>query len=180
MTIKKITFASLAILALLTLPAQAQGEKCSLPLEKKKGGCKAHANMQNTPFLLKLPSPMRMLMKNKEDPKLALTADQKTKLKAQRDDMMPTMMNLKKEIQALKKEIRNACKKNAPFAEQKARVEKLAQLKTQATLTKLKCIEGVKAILDKKQKMYIQELRKTKRAKMKGMKCPSGQCNKKQ
>ncbi|HID43826.1 MAG TPA: hypothetical protein EYP30_08685, partial [Archaeoglobaceae archaeon] len=96
------------------------------------------------------------------DPTLALSAEQKIKLEAQRNEMMPKMMKLKQEIKALQKVIKEACKKNVPAVGQKANVEKLAALKIQATMSKLTCIEGVKAILTKEQQEYMKELRKTK------------------
>ncbi len=182
--IKKITLVSVATMALLFIPAQAEGNKCAAGkcgagmMEKfSKGGEKCHKGKKGhkmhhkmghgSPLLMHLPSPMRMIMKLENDPKLALTAEQKTKLEAQRKEMMPKMMRLKKEIAALSKEIKEACKKNVPAADQKERVEKLAKLKTEATMTKLTCIEGVKSTLNKEQLGYLKELRKAKMAKMK-------------
>lgn len=169
--IKKITLVSVATMALLFIPAQADNVKCqagkhSGMMDKFQGSKPSPKKMERrghgTILLLRLPSPMRMLMKIENDPKLALTAEQKTKLKAQRKDMMPKMMKLKKEIRALSKEIRQACKKSETVAQQKSRVEKLAKLKTEITLAKLTCIQGVKAILTKKQKAYMKK-------KLKGM-----------
>lgn len=190
--IRKITLASVATMALLFIPAQAeegmkcQAGKCGAGMMEKssKSGEKCHKGKKghkmyykmghSSPLLMHLPSPMRMIMKLENDPKLALTAEQKAKLEAQRKEMMPKMMKLKKEIAALSKEIKKACKKNVPAADQKERVEKLAKLKTEATMTKLTCIEGVKATLNKEQLGYLKELRKAKmakmKAKMKGMK----------
>ncbi|PHS36993.1 MAG: hypothetical protein COB07_11745 [Sulfurovum sp.] len=176
--IKKITLASVAAMALLFIPAQAEGNKCGAGMmEKCKVKCKADGKCNkchkmkmrghSSALLMHLPSPMKMLMKIENDPKLALTAEQKTKLKAQRDDMMPKMMKFKEEIKALSKEIKEACKKSETVAQQKARVEKLGQLKTEATLFKLTCIDGVKAILSKEQKDYMKALRKAKMAQMK-------------
>ncbi len=203
--IKKITLASVATMALLFLPAQAaegmkcQAGKCGAGMMQKvkpkadfkganckKGKCckKMKKRGHSSALLMHLPSLMKILVKIENDPKLALTAEQKTKLEAQRKEMMPNMMKLKKEIVALSKEIKQACKKNVPAADQKERVEKLAKLKTEATMTKLTCIEGVKAILSKEQLKYMKELRKAKMAKMKErmkgmkkeMKCQAGKC----
>ena len=205
--IKKLTLTTLATMALLFIPAQAESMKCQAGkcgagmMQKAKTDCKG-GNCQNkgktckkgmkkgmgSPLLMHLPSLMKMLVKMENDPKLALTAEQKTKLEAQRNEMMPKMMKLKQEIKALQKEIKAACKKNVPAADQKANVEKLAALKTQATMTKLTCIEGVKAILTKEQQEYMKELRKTKMVDMKAkmqnkmngmeneMKCQAGKC----
>jgi hypothetical protein len=207
--IKKLTLASVTTMALLFIPAQAEGMKCQAgkcgagmtEKSKSKSDCKG-GNCQKkgksckkgmkkgmgSPLLMHLPSPMRMLMKMENDPKLALTAEQKTKLEAQRNETMPKMMKLKEEIKALQKEIKAACKKNVSASGQKANVEKLAVLKTQATMTKLTCIDGVKATLTKEQQDYMKELRKAKMAKMKAkiqgkmngmkkeMKCQAGKC----
>ena len=185
--IKKITLASIATMALLFIPAQAENTKCQAGkcgagmMKKSKGNMKKGKRcpqmMRGGPALLvKLPSPMRMLMRLENDPKMALTAEQKSKLEAQRNEMMPKMMKLKEEIRTLSKEIRQACKNNASAAEQKASVEKLAVLKAQATMLKLTCIDGVKKILNKEQKVYIQELRLARMSKMKTkMKSMKGQ-----
>ena len=177
--IKKITLASVATLALLFIPAQAEGNKCAADkcgagmMKKSKVGnigkqCPENMNMyrQGSALLLYLPSPMRMLTKIENDPKLALTAEQKSKLEAQRNEMMPKMMELKEEIRTVSRAIKEACKKNVPAAEQKANVEKLAKLKTEATMMKLTCIDGVKATLNKDQQAYIRELRPAKMGQM--------------
>ena len=175
--IKKITLASVATLALLFIPAQAEGNKCAAGksgagmMEKCKVGnigkqCPKYMNRHGSALLVYLPSPMRMLKKIENDPKLALTAEQKSKLEAQRNEMMPKMMKLKEEIRTVSRAIKDACKKNVPAAEQKANVEKLAKLKTEATMMKLTCIDGVKAILNKEQQAYIRELRQTKMGQM--------------
>jgi len=177
--IKKITLASIATMALLFIPAQAentkcQAGKCGAGMMKKskdnmKKGKQCHKKMgrHGSPLLVRLPSPMRMLMRLENDPKMALTAEQKTKLEAQRNEMMPKMKKLKEEIRTLSKEIKQACKNNVSAADQKASVEKLAVLKAQATMMKLTCIDGVKKILNKEQKTYIQELRLARMSKMK-------------
>ena len=181
--IKKITLASITTMAILFIPAQAaEGMKCQagkcgagmMQKAKLKSDCKGPSCNKNksckkskmkkhaSPLLMQLPSPMRMLVKIQNDPKLALTAEQKTKLEAQRNVMMPKMMKLKNEIIEASKAIKEACKKNTPAQAQQANIEKLAILKAEATMTKLICIEGVKSILSKEQQAYMKELRKSK------------------
>ncbi len=195
--IKKITLASIATaatMALLFIPAQAaegmkcQAGKCGAAMTQKvklKSDCKAPSCNKNksckkgksckkmkkhaSPLLVNLPSPMRMLVKMENDPKLALTNEQKTKLEAQRNVMMPKMMKLKSEIKAASKAIKEACKKNTPAQAQQANIEKLAILKAEATMTKLTCIEGVKSVLSKEQQAYMKELRKARKGNMKAM-----------
>lgn len=208
--IKKITLTSVAAFALLMLPAQVQASSCNSGVahggkdhkehkmhkehKSEKGHHKMHKRGHGSPLLMHLPSPMKMLMKMENDPKLALSAEQKTKLEAQRNEKMPKMMKLKEDIKATSKEIKEACKKSVPAAEQKANVEKLAVLKTEATMLKLTCIEGVKAILSKEQQAIMKEMKKAKMAKMKAMrekakgmkmeamkdmKCQAGKCGSK-
>ena len=187
--IKKITLASIATMALLFIPAQAaegikcQGGKCGAGMMQKaklksdgkgpscnknkscnkdKSCKKSKMKKHASPLLMHLPSPMRMLVQMQNDPKLALTDEQKTKLEAQRKVMMPKMMKLKTDIKEISKAIKEACKKNTPAQAQKANIEKLAILKAEATMTKLTCIEGVKSILSKEQQAYMKELRKSK------------------
>ncbi len=213
--IKKLTLATIATaatMALLFIPAQAaegmkcQAGKCGAAMTQKvklKSDCKAPScntgksckktNMKKygSSLLLRLPSLMRMLEKMENDPKLALTDEQKTKLASQRKVMMPKMTKLKEDIKETSKAIKEACKKNTPAQAQKATIEKLAILKAEATMTKLTCIEGVKSILSKEQLLYIKELRKARRGKMKAMKqnkmskmkkamkCQTAKCNSK-
>lgn len=192
--IKKITLASVATMALLFIPAQVQASSCNSGAAQGKDhkehkahkdhkAHKMHKKGHGSALLVRLPSPMRMIMKHENDPKLALSAEQKTKFEAQRKETMPKMMKLKDEIAALSKEIKSACKKSETATQQKERVEKLAKLKTEATMLKLTCIDQVKATLSKEQKEYMKELRKARMAKikekmkgMKGMKCQAGKC----
>lgn len=145
--IRKITLASVATMALLFIPAQAEegmkcqagkcgagvmekssksGEKCH---KGKKGHKMYHKMGHSSPLLMHLPSPMRMIMKLENDPKLALTAEQKAKLEAQRKEMMPKMMKLKKEIAALSKEIKKASKKMYQQQIKKKELKNLQSLK---------------------------------------------------
>ena len=181
--IKKITLATVATLALVVMPAQAvQGNNCGTGAMCNTKSCKGK---KSSPLLLRLPNLMSVLTKQSDDTKLALTAEQKTKLDAGRNERMPKMMKFKEDITAMKQEIMQGSKAGATVSELKAKVEKLAALKTEATLLKLKCIEDTKAILSKDQMARVQELRKeqrmqrkaNKKAKMKkGMKCAAGKC----
>lgn len=178
--IKKITLASAATLALLFIPAQASSCKGEMHADPKsehahkdhkdhKGHKKMHKKRHGSHLLMRLPSPMKIIMKHESDPKLALTAEQKSKLEAQRKDMMPKMMDFKAKIKTLSKEIKEACKKKVPAADQKDRIQKLSILKAEATMMKLTCIEKVKATLDEKQLGYMKELKKARMEKMKAM-----------
>ena len=208
--IKKLTLTTLATMALLFIPAQAaqgmkcQAGKCGAGMTQKAkaksdcqgGSCakkgktckKGMKKGMGSPLLMPLPSAMRWIEKHKDNAQLALTAEQKTKLEAQRDKMMPEMMKLKSEISTVIKDIKGACKKGASAAEQKAKVEELAKIKTQTTMLKLTCIEGIKTTLSKEQWNTLKELRKSVKGKMKQkmqgkmngmkkeMKCQAGKC----
>ena len=196
--IKKITLVSVATMALLFIPAQAEGMKCQagkcgagmMEKSKPKADCKG-GNCQKkgksckkimkrgmgSPLLMPLPSAMRWIEKYKDNATLALTVEQKAKLEAQHSKMMPEMMKLKTQISTLIKEIKSACKKGVSAAEQKSKVEELAKVKTQTTMLKLTCIEGIKTILSKEQWNSLKELRKSSKGKMtKEMKCQDGKC----
>jgi len=202
--IKKLTLTTLATMALLFIPAQAENTKCQAGkcgagmMEKAKpkadsdckGGnckstkkgksCKKGKKSMGSPLLLPLPSAMRWIEKHKENTTLALTAEQKTKLEAQRDKMMPEMMKLKKEIATLAKKIKVKCRKNVELNEIQKDVEKLAQLKIETTMMKMTCLRGVKSTLSKEQWNTLKTLQGVGKGKMKSMKkemkCQAGKC----
>ena len=187
--IKKLTITSLTALSLLLVTAQAEGMmkcqagKCGAGMMKKmKQGKKMHNKRMNSPFLIKhgLPHLTKMIMKSWDDPKLALTDEQKGKLLLVRKETMGSVTKIKPEVMALRKEIDQASKGGTKAAELKAKVEKLGALETEATMVHLNCIDNSKAILSQAQYTYLMEKRKTqhkvKKAKMKSMKCASGKC----
>ena len=192
--IKKITFASVTTLALLVLPAQAEGMKCQAGkcgagmmgkakqdnqmMQKKK----MHKMKKSSPFLIKhgLPHLTTMIKQNWDDVKLALTDEQKTKLLTVRKETMGAVMKLKPEVTALRQEIIQASKAGTKAADLKEKVEKLADLEAEATMVHLNCLDNSTKILDEKQLAYLMEKGKEqkmmKKMKMKGMKCASGKC----
>jgi Spy/CpxP family protein refolding chaperone len=186
--IKKLTITSLTALSLLLVTAQAEGTmkcnggKCGSSMMKQaKQGAKMSKKRKNSPFLIKhgLPHLTKMLMKNWDDAKLALTAEQKEALTKVRQETMGSVKSLKPQIMALTKEIVQASKAGTKAAELKSKVEKLASLEAEATMTHLKCIEDSKAALKPEQIAYLMEKRKAQRQMKKGMKCASGKCGKK-
>ena len=203
--IKKLTLTTLATMALLFIPAQAEGMKCQagkcgagMTAQKAKpkadsdckaGNCKADKQgktckkgmkSMGSPLLLPLPSAMRWVEKHKDNAQLALTPEQKTKLEAQRNEMMPKMMKLKQEIAKLSKEIKTKCRNNVALEEIQKDVEKLAQLKTQTTMMKMTCLRGIKGTLSKEQWKTLKALQGVGKGKMKSMKkemkCQAGKC----
>jgi len=143
--------------------------------------------MMQSPFLIKhgLPHYTKMLMKSWDDPKLALTAEQKEKLMVVRKETMGSVMKLKPEVMKLRKEIVMAAKSGTKAADLKEKVEKLASLEAEATMTHLKCIENTKAVLTPDQLAYLkskrqahrkQMMQKVMKLKQGGMKCAAGKC----
>jgi Spy/CpxP family protein refolding chaperone len=195
---KKRVLISIAALSLMMISAQAEGMRCAggkcgagMTKPIKQNGMmhkakKMHKKGMNSPFLIKhgLPHYTKMLMKNWNDSQLNLTAEQKAKLLEVRKATMGSIKRLKPAVTRLRKEIVQAAKNGAKAAALKAKVEKLASLEAEATMTHLKCIEDTKAILSPAQIQYLQQKRKAHRMKMKqmkqgGMKCSGGKCGSK-
>ena len=193
---KKVLLSSIAALSLLMVSAQAEGMKCGAG---KCGGAmkqgmmqkakKMHKMRMNSPFLIKhgLPHLTKMVAKSWDDPKLALTADQKAKLMEVRKTTMSGVKKLKPEVMKLRKEIIEASKAGTKADALKAKVEKLASLEAEATMVHLNCIDTTKAVLTKAQYDYLMQKRKGHMMKMKekmqgmkqgGMKCAAGKCGK--
>ncbi len=193
---KKVLLSSIAALSLLMVSAQAEGMKCGAG---KCGGAmkqgmmqkakKMHKMRMNSPFLIKhgLPHLTKMVAKSWDDPKLALTADQKAKLMEVRKTTMSGVKKLKPEVMKLRKEIIEASKAGTKADALKAKVEKLASLEAEATMVHLNCIDSTKAVLTKAQYDYLMQKRKGHMMKMKekmqgmkqgAMKCAAGKCGK--
>lgn len=196
---KKVLLSSIAALSLLMVSAQAEGMmkcgagKCGGAMKQgmMKKAKKMHKMRMNSPFLIKhgLPHLTKMVAKSWDDPKLALTVDQKAKLMEVRKATMGGVMKLKPEVMKLRKEIITAAMSGTKPADLKAKVNKLANLEAEATMVHLKCIDSTKSILTKVQYDYLMQKRKGHMMKMKekmqgmkqgGMKCAAGKCGGKQ
>ena len=185
---KKIILSSIAALSLMMVAAQAEGLKCGGGMMNGKKIHKMHKKRMGSPFLIKhgLPHLTKMLVKSWDDPKLALTADQKAKLLEVRKTTMSGVKKLKPEVMKLRKEIIEASKAGTKAADLKPKVDKLADLEAEATMVHLNCIDSTKAILTKAQYDYLMQKRKEhmqkkmSKMKQKGMKCASGKCGGKQ
>ncbi|WP_294952285.1 hypothetical protein [Sulfurovum sp.] len=208
--IKKLTLTSLTALSLLLVTAQAEGGmKCAagkcgagmmqkgkmggnkMAMKKKMMKKKMMRRKMNSPFLIKhgLPHLTRSVMQNWDNPAFALTAEQKTKLTAVRKETMGTVLKVKPEVIALRKEIVQASMSGAKAADLKAKVDKLASLEAEATMVHLNCIEKTKDILSKDQLLFLLanknkhhggkgNMMKKGMGQGKGMKmkCGSGKC----
>jgi Spy/CpxP family protein refolding chaperone len=166
--IKQWTLTSLSALSLLIVSAQAQGPmggKCGAVMGQPKvqmGKKKMIKKKLSSPFLIKhgLPHMTKVLMKHWDDPKLALTPEQKKKLMDVRKETMGSVMKIKPEVKQLRREIVQASRRGVKADSLKEKVEKLAALEAEATMIHLKCIENTNAVLTKEQVGYLMKLRK--------------------
>ncbi len=86
-----------------------------------------------------------------DDEDLALTPEQKTKLKQIRLKTVGGLATLKGEVFPLEAEIVKASKNGTNPKELEEDVEKLAELRAEATMIHLKCLYNTRNILTKKQ-----------------------------
>ena len=165
---KKILLSSITALSLMMVSAQAQ------PMQQGQGKGmmqkKAKKMKRAQPLLLRLPMLMKVIKQHENDPKLALSSEQKAKLEAGMKERKPKLKQLTQQILATQKEIRQGMQNEGLTPAVKEKVAKLAKLKEEATLIKLSCIDEVKKILNKEQYAYLHELRMQKRAARKQMK----------
>ena len=110
------------------------------------------------PFLIhgKLPHLTGTIMQLWDDEDLALTPEQKTKLKQIRLKTVNGLATIKGEVFPLEDEIVKASINGANPQELEEDVEKLAELRAEATIIHLNCIYDTKNILTKKQLQLIE------------------------
>jgi len=182
---KKLLLASITTLSMVIISAQADAPKCGqgkcgggMIKKAKQSKKKMHQKGMRSPFLIKhgLPHYTKMLMKNWDDPKLGLTKEQKSKLLQVRKETIGTIKTLKPQINTLIQETTVAAKEGTKASELHDKVNKLASLEAEATMTHLKCIEKTKAILKPEQLQYLQMKKRAKRMQHKAMmmKCQAG------
>ena len=110
------------------------------------------------PFLIhgKLPHLTGTIMQLWDDEDLALTAEQKTKLKQIRLKTVSGLATLKGEVFPLEDEIVKASINGANPEDLEEDVEKLAELRAEATIIHLNCIYDTKNVLTRKQLQLIE------------------------
>lgn len=110
------------------------------------------------PFLIhgKLPHLTGTIMLLWDDEDLALTPEQKTKLKEIKLKTIGGLATIKGEVFPLEAEVVKASLDGATPASLEEDVEKLAELRTEATMIHLNCIYNTKNILTKKQLQLIE------------------------
>ena len=132
------------LLVLLTLLVLAVGSTSLLAKQK--------------PFLIhgKLPHLTGTIMQLWDDEDLALTPEQKTKLKSIRIRTVGGLGTIKGEVFPLEAEIVEASANGANPESLEDDVEKLAELRAEATMLHLKCIYDTRTVLTKKQLQMIE------------------------
>ena len=131
-------------------------------MKQKKRGMKSVFLIQHG-----LPHYTMVLMKLWDDPKLALTPEQKTKLEAVRNRTIGAVKELAPQVRQLRKKIVRAAHQGAKPETLAADVDRLAALKAKATRTQLACMYETRQILTPEQLKYIDGFLKQKRQKHK-------------
>lgn len=128
-----------------------------LPLGAASSGHHHKGAKKASPFLITkgLPHYTMIIKKRWDDPKLALTPEQKARLMEVRKATMSSIISLKPKIAKLRKKIVKAAMSGAAPESLAADVDKLAKLKAEATRTHLKCIYDTRQILTPSQLEYI-------------------------
>jgi len=110
------------------------------------------------PFLIhgQLPHLTGTLMQLWDDEDLALTPEQKTKLKHIRQRTIGGLSTIKGEVFPLEKEIVTASTNGAKPESLENDVEKLAELRAEATMLHLRCLYDTRKILTKKQLEIVE------------------------
>jgi len=111
------------------------------------------------PFLIqgKLPHLTKKVKMMWDDPKLALTKDQKKELSLVKKETMTQVKALAKKIFPLENEIVKSSKKGAKPKTLQNKVEKLAKLKAKATMVHLNCLYKTKQILTPHQLTILKQ-----------------------
>lgn len=108
---------------------------------------------KNPPFLItgKLPHHTKLLIKQWDNPELHLLDEQKTKLLVVRKETISAAQKLGKEIGALEQQVVEGSLGGKAPEELQALVQKVAQLKAEATMIHLRCIYNTSKVLDQQQ-----------------------------
>ncbi|WP_187646941.1 hypothetical protein [Nitrosophilus labii] len=118
--------------------------------------------MKSSPFLIvgKMPHLTRLIKIHWDDPNLALSNEQKSKLLKIRKETIATVMKLTKKIGVLENEIAKSTMQGEEPKNIKPKVEELAKLKAKATMAHIRCIYDTKKVLTKKQLDYLLSMKK--------------------
>ncbi|WP_456457341.1 hypothetical protein [Nitratifractor sp.] len=167
------TLIATAAAAALTLssawaqPGQGPGMNGQHPMKMQKKHAKKGKKSMRSIFLIQygLPHYSKILMTMWDDPKLALTSEQKSKLEAVRNRTLQQVKEIAPQVKKLTREIVKGVKSGAKAESLSQKVDTLASLKAKATKIHLQCIEETRTILTPKQLEYVHEHLKQMRKK---------------
>ncbi len=116
-------------------------------------GAMAQGKQKNSPFLItgKMPHLTKVLVQNWDNAELNLTEEQKVKLLVVRKETIGSAQRLGKEIAGLEQQVADGSLAGKKPEELGSLVEQVAKLKTEATMTHLRCIFNTSNILDQQQ-----------------------------
>jgi len=112
------------------------------------------------PFLVvgKMPHLTGILKQHWDDPALKLTPEQKTVLLEIRKNTMSAVMGLAKELDQLESSLAEQAMAATPPDQLASLVDKIGDLKTEATMVHLRCIHDTMEILDDRQLATILDM----------------------
>ncbi len=137
-----------AVIALLTCTAAVLAEDT----HTDDSGTKMKPSAR-TPFLVagKMPHLTGMLKQHWDDPNLELTPEQKEALLLIRKNTMTAVMGLAEKLDELESSLAEQAMAAVPPDQLASLVDKISNLKTEATMVHLRCIHDTMEILDDRQ-----------------------------
>jgi Spy/CpxP family protein refolding chaperone len=137
-----------AVIALLTCTAAVSSEEV-----RTQNGDAAMKPPTRMPFLVdgKMPHLTGMLKQHWDDPNLELTPEQKEALLLIRKNTMTAVMGLAEKLDELESSLAEQAMAAVPPDQLAPLVDKISNLKTEATMVHLRCIHDTMEILDDRQ-----------------------------
>jgi len=145
---KQSVLLPLALLVVISLLLPA-----SLLAQPRAGGGKNPSRAAGKPFLItgRLPHLTMLLKQQWDNPALALSAEQKDRLLTIRKETLAAVLRIKQELAPLEEAVARGIMKGETPQTLKKQVERIAALKTEATLVHLRCISQTRQVLSPKQ-----------------------------
>ena len=165
--ITTLAAATLTLSSAWAQPGQGPGMEGRHTMKMHKKHAKKGKRGMRSIFLIQhgLPHYSKILMKMWDDPKLALSSEQKSKLEAVRNRTMQQVKEIAPQVKKLTREIVKESRSGAKAESLSPKVDTLASLKAKATKAQLQCIEETRTILTPKQLEYVHEHLKQMRKK---------------
>ena len=146
---------AVVVITLLTCTAAVFSEEAHTP-----DGSTKMKPPARTPFLVdgKMPHLTGTLKQHWDDPDLELTPEQKAVLLLIRKNTMSAVMGLAKELDRLESSLAEQAMAAIPPDQLAPLVDKISDLKTEATMVHLRCIHDTMEILDDRQLASLLEM----------------------